>query len=103
MEKGREEAGRRLLNRLKFGSEFLFITPFVLVQVKEAKLLKRGKDLAYSNSAFERWVDKYIGSPFRPRGFATVFESEMAKPIKSKILQSKRIVENITKEVDEIS
>jgi hypothetical protein len=26
---GREEAGRRLLNRLKFGTESIFITPFV--------------------------------------------------------------------------
>ena len=66
---GREEAGRRILNRLKFGTESIFITPFVYGVGTGAKALaKRGKDLAYSDSAFERWVDKYIGSPFRPRG-----------------------------------
>jgi len=104
---GREEAGRRLLNRLKFGSESLFITPFVFGVGKGGKALaKRGKDLAYSNSAFERWVDKYIGSPFRPRGDLPqeVFESEMAKAgLKAKdTFRAKEIVENITKEVDEI-
>ena len=31
-------------------------------------LAQRGKDLAYSNRSFDRWVNKYIGSPFRPRG-----------------------------------
>jgi len=104
---GREEAGRRLLNRLKFGSESLFITPFVFGVGKGGKALaKRGKDLAYSNSAFERWVDKYIGSPFRPRGDLPqeVFESEMAKAgLKARdTFRAKEIVENITKEVDEI-
>ena len=56
---GRDEAGRRILNRLKFGTESIFITPFVYgVGTAGKALAKRGKELAYSNSAFERWVDK---------------------------------------------
>jgi len=104
---GREEAGRRLLNRLKFGSESIFITPFVYgVGVGGKALAKRGKDIAYSDSAFERWVDKYIGSPFRPRGDLPqeVFESEMAKQgLKARdTFRAREIVQNITKEVDKI-
>ena len=104
---GREEAGRRILNRLKFGSESIFITPFVYgVGVGGKALAKRGKDLAYSDSAFERWVDKYIGSPFRPRGDlpTEVFEAEMAKAgLKARdTFRAREIVENITKEVDKI-
>ena len=104
---GREEAGRRILNRLKFGTESIFITPFVYGVGTGAKALaKRGKDLAYSDSAFERWVDKYIGSPFRPRGDlpTEVFEAEMAKAgLKARdTFRAKEIVENITREVDEI-
>jgi len=38
---GREEAQRSLLNRLKFGSESLFITPFVFGVGKGAKLLQQ--------------------------------------------------------------
>ena len=104
---GREEAGRRLLNRLKFGTESLFITPFVYgVGAGGKALAKRGKDLAYSDSAFERWVDKYIGSPFRPRGDlpTEVFEAEMAKAgLKARdTFRAKELVENITREVDKI-
>jgi hypothetical protein len=104
---GREEAGRRILNRLKFGSESIFITPFVYgVGAGGKALAKRGKDLAYSDSAFERWVNKYIGSPFRPRGDLPqeVFEAEMAKQgLKARdTFRAREIVQNITREVDKI-
>ena len=104
---GREEAGRRLLNRIKFGSESLLLTPFVYGVGKGGKALaSRGKELAYSDSAFERWVNKYIGSPFRPRGDLPqeVFESEMAKQgLKARdTFRAKELVTNITKEVDKI-
>ena len=104
---GRDEAQRRILNRLKFGTESIFITPFVYGVGTGAKALaKRGKDLAYSDSAFERWVDKYIGSPFRPRGDlpTEVFEAEMAKAgLKARdTFRAREIVQNITREVDKI-
>ena len=104
---GRDDASRKLLNRLKFGAESIFITPFVYgVGAGGKALAKRGKDLAYSNSSFERWVDRYIGSPFRPRGDLPqeVFESEMAKAgLKARdTFRAREIVENITKEVDKL-
>ena len=69
---GREDATRKLLNRLKFGSESLLVTPFVYGAGKSAKLLaNRGKDLAYSNSKFARFLDKYVRAPFSPRGNLT--------------------------------
>ena len=104
---GRDDASRKLLNRLKFGAESIFITPFVYgIGAGGKALAKRGKDLAYSNSSFERWVDRYIGSPFRPRGDLPqeVFESEMAKAgLKARdTFRAREIVENITKEVDKL-
>ena len=106
-ETNREEATRKLLNRLKFGSESLLVTPAVVGVGKGAKALAtRGQELVYSNSKFERWVDKYIGAPFRPRGDLPqeVFEAEMQKQgLKSRdIQQAKDIVRNITKVVDSI-
>ena len=102
---GKEEAARRLANRFKFGAESLLITPFVYGVGSAAKsLATRGAELAYSNSAVARWVDKYIGSPFRPRGDLPqeVFESEMAKAgLKARdTLKAKELVENITRETD---
>jgi len=104
---GRQDATRRLLNRLKFGTESLFITPIVFGAGKSAKALaQRGKELAYSDSSFERWVNKYIGAPFRPRGDLPqeVFLAEMQKQglISGDTLKAKEIVDNITKSIDAI-
>jgi len=67
-EGGREDATRKLLNRFKFGTESLLLTPFVYGATEGAvKLAKHGKELAYSNSALERTFDK-IGGAFRFRG-----------------------------------
>jgi len=106
-EDGREDASRKLLNRLKFGAESVLVTPFVFGVGKGAKALAtRGKELAYSNSRFERWIDKYVGSLFRPRGDLPqeLFESEMVKQgLKSgDTFRAKEIVDNITREVDSI-
>jgi len=104
---GREDATRKLMNRFKFGTESLLVTPFAFGVGKTAKsLAKRGKDLAYSSSQFERFIDKYIRAPFSPRGDLPdeVFKSEMLKQ-GLKVRDShraKQIVGNITKVVDGI-
>ena len=104
---GREDATRKLLNRLKFGSESLLVTPFVYGAGKSAKLLaNRGKDLAYSNSKFARFLDKYVRAPFSPRGNLTqeLFDAETTKEaLKGVDLgRAREIVDNITREVDNI-
>ena len=104
---GREDATRKLLNRLKFGSESLLVTPFVYGAGKSAKLLaNRGKDLAYSNSKFARWLDKYVRAPLTPQGGMTkeLFGEETFKQaLKSRdTIRAKELVDNITREVDNI-
>ena len=104
---GREDATRKLMNRFKFGTESLLVTPFAFGVGATAKsLAKRGKDLAYSSSQFERFIDKYIRAPFCPRGNLPdeVFKSEMLKQgLKTRdSYRAKQIVANITKVVDGI-
>ena len=104
-EYGREDAARKLANRLKFGSESLAFTPFVYGVGKSAKLLaSRGKDLAYSDSRFARWLDKYIRAPFSPKGGLTdeLFEGQKSFEALKAVDQNraKEIVDNITREVD---
>ena len=72
-EKGADDAQRQLLNRLKFGTELGFpIIPAVVGTGKVGKLLiQKGKDLAYSDSMLERWVDRFVGKPFRSRSNKT--------------------------------
>ena len=63
-----EDASRKLLNRIKFGSESVLLSPFVYGVGKSAKALaKKGKELAYSSSRLERALDK-LASVFRFRG-----------------------------------
>jgi len=78
LEGGREDATRKLMNRLKFGSEALLVTPFVAGVGKGAKALAtKGKDLAYSNSRIERYLSK-VAEAFTPEGALTkaVFGSQ---------------------------
>ena len=104
---GRDEAGRRIINRLKFGSESLLITPFVYGAGRGLKeLANRGKDAAYSKSAIIRALDKYIRAPFAPQGNLTkeLFDSQgILDSLKATdIGRAKEIVDNLTREVDAI-
>ena len=64
----KSDAARKLLNRVKFGTESVFTTPFVYGAFKGAGLLAQsGKQLAYSNKKIERALDT-VASWFRPRG-----------------------------------
>jgi len=66
-ENPKDDAARKLMNRFKFGSESLLITPFVYGVGTGAKMLaKQGKELAYSSSKIARGLDKF-GAIFRPR------------------------------------
>jgi len=106
-EPGSEDAARKLLNRIKFGSESILLTPFVFGATTAAKgLARQGKDLAYSNSQFLRWVDKYIGMPFRPRSGMTE-EVAQSTWLKENLgakdqLRAKQLVGSLTKEINKI-
>jgi len=63
-----EDAERKLLNRLKFGSESALLAPFVYGGGQAIKTLAtRGKEIAYSNSMIARGLDR-LASAFRFRG-----------------------------------
>jgi len=101
---GREDATRKLMNRFKFGAEGLFLTPFVGGVGKGAKALaKKGKDLAYSDSAFERAVNK-VADFFTPEGKLTkkLFGSQrvMEQFKSSDINRATELVRNLTRSVD---
>ncbi len=101
---GREDASRKLMNRFKFASEGLLITPFVGAVAKGGKsLAKHGKELAYSNSKFDRWVNK-VAQAVTPEGKLTksLFGSQrfMEQMKSSDINRATEIVRNLTKSID---
>ena len=68
LEGGRQDAIRKLMNRVKFGSEALLVTPFAAGIGKGAKAIAtKGKDLAYSNSRLDRFFNK-VAEAFTPEG-----------------------------------
>ena len=102
----RGEALRKLLNRTRFASEGIVITPFVYGVGRGAKeLALRGKELAYSDSQFLRLVDK-VGGAFRARGRKPqeVFEAKM-KQMGRKMGDAKKaeaLSNYMTKQIDEM-
>ena len=101
---GREDAMRKLMNRVKFGTEGLLITPFVGGAAKAGKALAtKGKELAYSNSKFERWVNK-VAQFVTPEGKLTkeLFRSQrvMEQFKSSDINRATQIVRDLTRAID---
>ena len=102
----RGEALRKLLNRVRFSSEGVLITPFVYGVGRGAKeLATRGKELAYSDSQFLRLVDK-VGGAFRARGRKPqeVFEAKM-KQMGRKMGDAKKaeaLSNYMTRQIDEM-
>ncbi len=101
----RGEALRKLLNRTRFASEGIVLTPFVYGVGRGAKeLALRGKELAYSDSQFLRLVDK-VGGAFRARGRKPqeVFEAKMRQMGRKMGMQKKQKLSNyMTKQIDEM-
>ena len=103
---GRGDAARKLLNRVKFGSESLLVVPFVAGVGKSAKLLAtQGKELAYSSSRFNRALAK-IASTVTPEGGLTreLFEGvrRFGGLKAGDINEAQRLFKNITKEINNI-
>ena len=95
----RGDALRRLMNRVKFGSESILLTPIVYGVGRGAKAVAtQGERLAYSNSKFFRGVDKFAGA-FRPRRNLPqkVFDSQAYKESlkSSDIHRADELVKNI--------
>jgi hypothetical protein len=101
-----EDASRRLLNRVRFGSESVLLAPFVYGVGQSAKALaKRGKELAYSSSKIDRALDK-LASIFRFRGtkpeeIAAAKQTQKARTMRDTNFAEEQVA-RIDKEVDRV-
>ncbi len=101
--KGSEDAQRQLLNRFKFGTEMGFpIIPTIVGTGKIGKLLtQKGKDIVYSDSMLERWVDKYIGKPFRSRSNKTQELFDGIQRLEGKKSATKLLAKDASRNIDD--
>src|SRR6056300_544207 len=105
-EGGREDAGRKLLNRVKFGSEAILTTPIVYGVGRGLKAAAtRGKRLEFSNSKLDQFYNKTF-SALRARGAKPqeIFEAKMAEKgaTMADTNEAMRIVKSIDTEVDKM-
>ena len=103
-EGGRGESLRKLMNRAKFGSESLLITPFVYgVGTGVKALATRGKRLAFSDSKFEKHLDK-LGGWFRARSGKAQKQFELKRTETGAEMadshRARELVANIDQQVD---
>jgi len=103
-EGGREDAFKKLMNRAKFGSESLLITPIVYGAGRGIKAAAtRGKDLEFSNSKLDKFFNK-VFSTLRARGAKpqSIFEAKMAEKgaTMSDTNRAMELVKTIDSEVD---
>ncbi len=101
-ETANEDAFRQLNNKLKFGAELAFpILPFIYGTGKTAKLLAtKGKDLAFSNSQLERWIDRFVGKPFRSRSDKAQEIFDGVQKLEGKKSSIKVLSDDIAKDLD---
>lgn len=105
-EGGKEDASRKLFNRIKFGSESLLVTPIVYGAGKAIKAAAtRGKGIEYSNATLDKYFNK-VFSAFRARGAKPqeIFEAKMAEKgaIMADTNQAMELVKKIDTDVDSI-
>lgn len=83
----RDEAARRLWNRTKLGIEQGLITwPILFVGGKIGNIVnKQSKDVYASNDDLNRWIEKYLVTPFRSRGVKSEELFEEMQRVKGKI------------------
>ena len=103
-EGGSEDAFKKLMNRTKFGSESLLITPFVYGTGKAIKAAAtRGKRIEFSNSKLDQFFNKTF-SALRARGAKPqqIFEAKMAEKgaTMADTNRAMELVKNIDRQVD---
>ena len=82
----KDEALRNLSNRFKFGADtglISVVSAYGLSKLGQ-KLIKQGDDLATSDKAIDRWIDKFAAQ-FRPRRYMTQELFEGVKSVEGKI------------------
>jgi len=100
----KSDATRMLYNKLKFGGEMGFpIIPTVVGLGKVGKLiLKDGKNLAYSSSKFERFVDKYFAGKLRARSVYPEEEFQAMQRLHGKEASAQSLATDYLRNFDQI-
>ena len=98
----RDEAARRLYNRVKLGVESGIISaPIIYAAGKVGNIIKnQTKDVAASNEALDQWIERYLVAPMRSRGLKSEEMFEGIQRVKNKIASGQVSAIDAIKDID---
>lgn len=98
----KDEAARRLYNRVKLGVESgLISAPIIFAAGKVGNIIKnQTKDVAASNEALDQWIEKYLVAPMRSRGLKSEEMFEEIQRVKNKISSGQITAIDAIKDID---
>ena len=98
------DATRMLYNKLKFSGEMGFpIIPSVVGLYKVGnRIFNQGKNLAYSNSAFDKAIEKFVAKPLRARRQYPEEEFQQMQRLEGKGASARKLTEDYLKDFDQI-
>ena len=98
----RDEAARRLYNRLKLGVETgLISAPIIYAIGKVGNIIKnQTRDVAASNEALDQWIERYMIAPLRARGLKSEEMFEGIQRVKNKISSGQVTAIDVIKDID---
>jgi hypothetical protein len=98
----RDEAARRLYNRVKLGVESGIISaPIIFAAGKVGNIIKnQTKDVAASNEALDQWIERYLVAPMRSRGLKSEEMFEGIQRVKNKIASGQVSAIDAIKDID---
>ena len=91
------DATRMLYNKLKFSGEMGFpIIPSVVGLYKVGnRIFNQGKNLAYSNSSFDKAIEKFVAKPLRARRQYPEEEFQQMQRLEGRELQLENLLKII--------
>ena len=100
----KSDATRMLYNKLKFGGEMGFpIIPSAIGLYKVgSRIFTQGKNLAYSNSGFDKAIEKFVAKPLRARRQYPEEEFQQMQRLEGRGASARKLTEDYLKDFDQI-
>jgi hypothetical protein len=98
----RDEAARRLYNRIKLGVESGIISaPIIYAAGKVGNVIrKQTNDVAASNEAMDQWIERYLVAPMRAKGLKSEEMFEGIQRVRGKISSGQVTAIDAIKDID---
>jgi len=97
-----DDAARKLYNRFKFGVEGGVVSVPIAYGINKIakRIAEAGKNLKYSDDKLDRWIDKYVAQPFRPRGKKEQYLFEGIQKVEGKMSAGQVSARDLITDID---